>query len=101
MSTPKYLTPTSNSADRWLSRLVRLLRLPLIERWKIALRAKLANDDYLDAVRLYQEAEAAACNSFMEHNEASYHKGRRDAFAELLRLGKPNTPAEQFRGTKK
>ena len=90
MSTPKYLTPTSDSADRWLSRLVRLLRLPVVERWRIAFRAKMADRDYADAVKAYESAEAEARSSFWEHNQASYHKGRRDAFAELLRLSKPN-----------
>lgn len=65
--------------------------LPVVERSRIASCAKQASRDYEDAVKEHKAAEADARSSFFERNQASYHKGRRDAFAELLRLSKQNT----------
>lgn len=44
----------------------------------------LAETEYVAAVKAYHQAEAEARNSFCEHNDASYWKGRRDALRALL-----------------
>lgn len=45
---------------------------------------KRAAEKYQQCVKAYYDAEAQQVNSFAEHNEASYWKGRRDALRHLM-----------------
>lgn len=49
-----------------------------------------AETRYKKAVKSYEEAGADGRSSFWEHNQASYAKGKRDAYRDLL---KPNDPS--------
>lgn len=49
---------------------------------------------YKKAVKAYEAAEADALSSFLEHNQASYMKGQRDAYRNLLHSLLPNTKGE-------
>jgi predicted lipid-binding transport protein (Tim44 family) len=53
-----------------------------------------ANEAYKQAVQNYEDAEAEARSSFLEHNYASYMKGQRDAYRNLLHALLPNTKGE-------
>jgi hypothetical protein len=93
------MTPESKirRSSRYLARLVRLLLTPT---WKLRIENQMehAQRQYDEAVAAYHEAEEKCLDSFYEHNQASYWKGRRDALRVFLPNMKHTAPETRENG---
>jgi hypothetical protein len=76
---PKPTNPAKQDSE-----MVQLLRAAVEQDSEMVQQLRTAQKEYLAAVKAYHEAEREARNSFLEHNEASYRKGRVDALRALI-----------------
>ena len=72
-------TPVPTATTFWLDEAETLPKALVIRQ-----QLSMAWERYEAAVKAYHEAEREARNSFLEHNEASYRKGRVDALRALI-----------------
>ena len=78
-------TPVPTATTFWLDEADKpKLTAPAEQDSKMVQQLRTAQKEYLAAVEAYHEAESEARNSFLEHNEASYRKGRFDALRALI-----------------
>lgn len=62
--------------ERYLHPICSAVALAFAPTWKLRMRQQIAfaEKQFQEAVRAYEEAEAEARSSFVEHNNASYWK---------------------------
>jgi hypothetical protein len=78
-------TPIPTATTFWLDEADKpKLTAPAKQDSEMVQLLRTAQKEYLAAVEAYHEAESEARNSFLEHNEASYRKGRFDALRALI-----------------
>jgi hypothetical protein len=78
-------TPVPTATTFWLDETDKLApTAPAEQDSKMVQQLRMAQKEYLAAVEAYHKAESEARNSFLEHNEASYKKGRFDALRALI-----------------
>jgi hypothetical protein len=73
-------TPVPTATTFWLDEAETLPKALVIGQ-----QLRMARERFEAAVKAYDEAESEARSSFLEHNQASYWKGRLDALHTLVR----------------